>query len=417
MKSRNHQVIQIYEHQALKVGVAYDGVIFTTQHWEQLLRLNETQYPPFFQIIHQGIKALHYVGCIALPGLTLEILPKTDVPKNINWQVFLLEMLQACGKIPRTKTSSLLATHQGLMSDFFISAFLSEVETLCKAGLLKKYRREARNTHTFRGKILISEHIRRNVVHKERVFAEHQVYDQQHILHQILRKALISVKTLSSQPELVQRTESLLGNLPVQSAKVDWNTIKKLRLTREDAAYGQALAWAKLILQTASPQLICGSFAAPFFMIDMQQLFESYVSIQLQQAAPLLGCKLHQQPSSRFWKQRSLRPDMVLTTAEGETIILDTKWKLLKNGQPEEADLKQIYIYNQFFEAKRGILLYPKQSDLGAYSGIFLHPQNDLFSCEISFIDLIDERCFTLSNNWAIKLLKRILSKETLITF
>jgi 5-methylcytosine-specific restriction enzyme subunit McrC len=410
----SHPHIQIFEHESLRIGEVRNGVVFSEQHWHQLLRLNAKHYPPYFQIIHQGIKALHYVGIVALPGLSLEVLPKTDTYENVHWQKFLLDMLQACGKLPSTHIQSTLATTQGKLSDFFISAFLSEVDLLCQAGLLKKYRRAYKNEYKFSGKILLHEHVRRNCVHKERVYAEHQAYDTQHILNEIIREALSLLMHWNTSPTLQQRITKLLSVFPQESGKVDVNKGLKLKLNREESHYEKALAWANFILLHLKPQLKHGTLHTPCFMVDMQQLFEEYVAIQLKQAAFRLGCNIQYQARSRFWKQRSIRPDMVLVTPAGERIILDTKWKTLKHGQPNDADLKQIFIYNQFFGAKRGILLYPGQGAAESYASAYHYASPTPLSCEVAFVALMDSQTRRLSKHWAYKLLEQLLKKETI---
>ena len=40
-------------------------------------------------------------------------------------------------------------------------------------------------------------------------------------------------------------------------------------------------------------------------------------------------------------------------------MIVDTKWKLIRDGRPSDADLKQMFVYNLFWQTDRSILLYP----------------------------------------------------------
>ena len=40
-------------------------------------------------------------------------------------------------------------------------------------------------------------------------------------------------------------------------------------------------------------------------------------------------------------------------------VIIDTKWKIPQNKEPNDADIKQIYVYNLEFNAEIGILMYP----------------------------------------------------------
>ena len=91
---------------------------------------------------------------------------------------------------------------------------------------------------------------------------------------------------------------------------------------------------------------------------------------------------------------KRVRPDIVIEKGE-ETYIIDTKWKLPQNGRPSDDDLKQIYVYNKLWKAKRGILLYPEpingiKNVSGAYNqgdGVFESEQTG----EMQFISVLDE--------------------------
>lgn len=412
MRKSSHHHIQIFEHQTLRVGDEQDGVIFTTRHWEQLLRLNETQYPPYFQIVHQGIRALHYVGVIALEHLTIEILPKTTRQDSAQAQLLLLDMLKTTGKLPSLHLPSSLAQGKGRLFDLFLLQFIREVEVLAAKGLVKHYRKAQKNEHKFSGRILIKEQVRRNCVHKERVYAEHQVFDTQHLLNELIQEALEKVMSQTSNQEIIAKARKLLTYFPCSTSSIDAQTINRIRLSRNEVHYEKAIQWARMILFELKPKLSFGQLSCQCFLVNMQQLFEEYVSKRLSEIAPTYGCKIESQSHSKFWRRRSIRPDMVLTTAEGEKIIMDTKWKLLRNNEPEDADLKQIYIYNRFFDAQRGVLIYPNQNEQESYAANFHSTSTTAISCEIAFVDLFDKRKQKLSNDWPNELLESLLNKQ-----
>ena len=42
-----------------------------------------------------------------------------------------------------------------------------------------------------------------------------------------------------------------------------------------------------------------------------------------------------------------------------EVLIIDTKWKNIDYSEPSIHDLRQMYVYNEFWESPRALLLYP----------------------------------------------------------
>ena len=76
-------------------------------------------------------------------------------------------------------------------------------------------------------------------------------------------------------------------------------------------------------------------------------------------------------------------------------IILDTNWKVPKNGQPADDDLKQMYAYNLHMGARRSLLIYPgahpSQSErLADFAPSLALPASYRHCCAMCFVDLFD---------------------------
>ena len=72
---------------------------------------------------------------------------------------------------------------------------------------------------------------------------------------------------------------------------------------------------------------------------------------------------LRAQNSKSFWKLngstsiKKIRPDIVIHDQEtGSSIILDTKWKIPDNNIPSDSDLKQMFVYNEYWSSETGIV-------------------------------------------------------------
>lgn len=52
-------------------------------------------------------------------------------------------------------------------------------------------------------------------------------------------------------------------------------------------------------------------------------------------------------------------------------LVLDTKWKLPEKNIPDYNDLKQMFVYNEFWNSSNAVLVYPtaKHTDKPEFSG------------------------------------------------
>lgn len=349
--------ISVFEHQRLYVGE--QG--FKQVHLDALLRLNEYHDGNYFEPVAKGIKFNQYVGVIQVDGLTIEINPKADKDdEESQWKGVLLKMLQACGKIKAESSGAAHVKRQHLnLLEVYFELYLLEVESLVRKGLIKQYRKQTNNTKALKGKLEFAGHIRQNLVHKERFYTTHQVYDANHLLHQVLGKALNIVGQFTTGSRLHDLSKRVLLNFP----EVDSNiiTAKKLnciQLNRKSSSYSYALELARLIILNYSPDISSGKEKMLSLLFDMNELWEEYILKQLQQVCYGTTIKVTGQESKSFWGNNSLRPDIVLRKGN-ETYIIDTKWKRPRKSTASVDDLRQMYAYCRFWDAEKALLIYP----------------------------------------------------------
>ncbi|RBP28400.1 5-methylcytosine-specific restriction enzyme subunit McrC [Oceanihabitans sediminis] len=355
MKKRGN--ISVFEHQRLYVGE--QG--FKQVHLDALLKLNEYHDGNYFEPIAKGIKFNQYVGVIQVDGLTIEIHPKADKDdEDRKWKGVLIKMLQACGKLKAESSGVAHVKRQHLnLLEVYFELYLFEIENLVRKGLIKQYRKQTRNTKALKGKLEFANHIRKNCVHKERFYTTHQVYDQDHFLHQVLYKALTVVEQFTKGSRLQDLTNRVLLNFPeVTNKTITAKQLNSIQLNRKSNAYSSALELARLIILNYSPDISSGKEKMLSLLFDMNVLWEEYILKQLQKACVGTGITVSGQESKSFWGNNSLRPDVVLR--EGETTyIIDTKWKRPNKTAASVGDLRQMYTYCRFWDAEKAMLLYP----------------------------------------------------------
>jgi len=348
--------LTVYEHQSIKVGQNVAGVIFERKHLDAL----EAFYGaglPYFSLAHNGVKFNEFVGVIHVGTLTIEILPKADQTNNDEkWRSVLLSMLKVVGVFDiHAPTSTLLKLKHNSILDLYLEIFISEVEALLHHGLVKKYRKKDSNLTTLKGCLQFSAHFRRNIVHKERFFVRHTVYDQDHVLNRILYKAINLIQRINTNVVLGSKIGALLLSFPeVKDCRVSREEFDKIAFDRKTEPYRKAISIAKLLLLNYHPDIVKGTENVLAIMFDMNLLWERFVYRSLQRFNRH-GKTIEAQSTKDFWKPSlgakvKIRPDIVINRKKPDCIVIDTNWKNLNGGNPSPDDQRQMYVYSVYYD-------------------------------------------------------------------
>jgi 5-methylcytosine-specific restriction enzyme subunit McrC len=219
--------IDVFEHGRLII----DEKVFKREHWKSFVKLNDAHEGQYFDVLHNGLRFKQFVGVIQVDGLLVQIHPKADKEdSDAKWKDVLLQMLKACGRLKaQTAGNATLKKQQLNLLEVYFEYFLRELETLIHAGLVKKYRKETGNVKALKGKLDFAGNIRYNLVHKERFYTIHQVYDVNHKLHQVLALALSIVDQFSRGTRLADFSKRLQLAFPeVNSIQVNQHTLSSI---------------------------------------------------------------------------------------------------------------------------------------------------------------------------------------------
>ena len=382
--------LTVYEYDRLTLAHEY----MDEAKLEALLRFNEYHDNQYFEGIAKGIKLKQYVGIIQVDGLSIEVLPKVDRKRDdATWREVLIQMLKATGriKVQTTGHANVQRQHLNLLEIYF-EMYLKELQYLIRSGLVKKYRRETGNLKALKGKLEFAGNIRKNLIHKERFYTTHQVYDVDHKLHQVLGLALDIVYQFSKGTRLNDLCRRVQLDFPdVKKVNVNEQVLNGIKLDRKTAPYERALEVARLIILNYSPDIKSGQEKMLSLLFDMNVLWEEYVLAMVRKECRGTDIKVKGQESKRFWgSYKTIRPDIVLEKGE-ETYVIDTKWKRPSNNQPSVEDLRQLYTYARFWDTEKVMLLYPGDPIDSKFISYRNHDidQRD-HQCKVSFVSVLD---------------------------
>ena len=266
----------------------------------------------------------------------------------------------------------------------------------------KRYRVAEGNLYKLKGRIQFAQHLRRNLFHRERIYTAHQTYDRDNVFNRILKRALQIVERLPVRSSLNARAAAVLLYFEnVADVRITSDTFNRLAFDRNTERYRRAVQLARLIILNYCPDLRGGQEHVVAILFDMNKLFERFILVQLHRAEFLYASQrlsITGQASRRFWCSKTIRPDIVADFANANAparVVLDTKWKVPRDAQPADDDLKQMYTYNLHFGGHRGVLVYPSAGPHQAptdqpYAHSLALPPGYSHNCGTFYINLFD---------------------------
>ena len=403
--------ITIYEFEALAAAElhfpAVEGlhaVPANVFEWLEMecLRASDAGDVPWLRFARRGarraVQVTSFVGVIRAPdGYQIEVLPKVGKAIGggaVEARQLLIEML-CCLKGFRhvqSDVAKLLAARMPLL-EVFVAEFLRGVEKVVKRGLRCDYQSRQGNVFALRGKLMMAQHLRQNVIRADRFFTDHDEFStnrpENRLLHAALCRALL-LSTSRLNQQLARELRFVFADLPISDQiPLDF---QRVRLDRGMGHYADALAWARLILEEETPLTGAGGHAAPSLMFPMEAVFEAFVARNVagQVSRPLL---LKTQPRSHHLVRHReqdwfrLRPDLLVRDAECDVLVLDTKWKLLDalkaNGSDKyglsQVDFYQLQAYGQSYLNGKGdvVLIFPKTAAFERPLPVFEFPKSE----------------------------------------
>lgn len=347
------------------------------------------------------ITAKNYVGLIAMrDGTVIEILPKVSRSEDFDAKKLLIDMLRTVRDLPfKAFNATKLDYSEVPLLEIFISMFINEVKLLLQQGLKSDYLLHQDNEKFLKGKLLFENHIKQNLIRKDRFFVEYHLYNIDRVENRLLKTTLSFLlrfcKTTKNKRELQILLDSLDEVRFSQNVDVDFTLCSK---SRDMKAYEKVLQWCEIFLKGNSFTNSQGKHLATALLFPMEKLFESYVAEKLSKALDFDMFNVRKQDGKHhlFERKFALRPDIVVENRKEDfTVVLDTKWKLLcsdskANYGIAQGDMYQMYAYGKKYGSRKVILLYPlneKVTGLGQ-SINFPSPENDDVNVHVRFIDL-----------------------------
>ena len=327
------------------------------------------------------ISIRNYVGLIEMKnGFQIQVLPKIDFSSgedvgNQTTKRIFLKMLRSMKDFPcKVFNDANLKAYRMNLYELFINMYLQEVRQILKQGLKSGYIEKEDDLHFYKGKLIVNEHIRQNLSHKERFYLRYDEFDPNRPENKLIKSTLIKLSKMTSSAENSKEIRQILTGFelvePSRNIEKDFASIKIDRTTK---GYEAVMAWSRVFLFNKSFTTFTGSTQSRSLLFPMEQVFESYVSQQLKKVFVPDGWEVSVQDKGYYLfeeprRQFSLRPDIVIRKND-RVVVLDTKWKLLcdneaKNYGISQSDMYQMYAYSKKYQTSEIWLMYPVNQEM-----------------------------------------------------
>jgi len=175
-----------------------------------------------------------------------------------------------------------MSTSKGItenLFEFFIRVFIDTVHKLIARGLRSKYHLVSGNEKAFKGRIVFNEHIRRNYIHKERIYVEYETYSQNRPENRLIKTTLEALARRTSDSTNIKGLKTLLVELEdiPSSPDVD-RDLSMVTIDRNMIDYVSPMFWCNLFLKGMGLAGASEEDLSYLLLIRTEELFGSYVA-------------------------------------------------------------------------------------------------------------------------------------------
>lgn len=368
--------------------------------------------PGFRRKAGKVITVSNYVGVIQLQsGLSIEILPKVlmgedDADFSQTKKAF-LRMLRCLREFEgRSLNFAHLKPSTTNLYEIFISMFVREARELAKKGLKSSYLEEESNLSFYKGKLSVSEHIKRNFAHQERFFMRYDEYEVDRPENRLIKSTLLKLLKLTGSAEIQREIRQVITMFEMVKPSDNYQRdFAGVIIDRSTKQYELLIDWAKVFLMNKCFSIFSGSTTARALLFPMEKVFEAFVAAEMKKYLIPQGFRVNAQDHKYCLfdepiKQFALRPDIVVIKDDGQEIIMDTKWKRLSPSKANygisQADMYQMYAYAKKYSTKDYTpdvwILYPMSAETQKIQDLSFD-SNDGVNVKVFFIDCADVEC------------------------
>lgn len=339
------------------------------------------------------LRARGVVGVLAVPGCTLEILPKIDVGERHDSQEEtreirkrLVHMLAVALDLKiETGRMTELDWQRETLLEILIRVFCDKLTEAVRRGMPRRYTLHEDDLPTLRGSLDIPRTFSRHIANPGRLACRYNELSEDIAINRIMKATIAHLARMSRNATNVQRLRELAfiyaEVADVQVPALRWEEVV---IDRTNSAWQELFGMAKMFLRNRYQTTSGGSGQGTALLFEMNALFEEYIGRLVTRALAGSEYSVTLQ-GGRLFCLTSLdddravfqtKPDILIWRTGQVAHVIDTKWKRISDriDDPKQgvsqADVYQMMAYAHLYKATRLTLLYPHHRELGDEDGI-----------------------------------------------
>ena len=322
------------------------------------------------------------VGAVDIGDFSVVIRPKIGIPQLLSLACY------AIGNI-RFQREDFGYSEDVAFPDVLALALAAHARRAFAAGLLHGYRTEEEALYGVRGRIRFDDQLKRRFGVAMPVEVRYDEFTDDILANRLVKAAV----TLLGGMRLRWRdarvglgwVAAMLNN--VSLVEFPASVVPEVSFDRLNDHYKRVVALSRLVLQNSAFQGSRGGVRAQGFLMDMNQVFQEFVTVALREELELSPATFGERSISSLDVSGSihLRPDLVWSHGQSCVFVGDAKYKNLTDRDVPEGDLYQLLAYVTALDLPGGMLIYAAEGETRRGRYIVRHSEKTL---EVETLDV-----------------------------
>ena len=342
-----------------------DPIPLSPEQRDTLLALNEGE-PKLSLSIERLEQANTYrlkpgsiVGAVEAGNLSLLIQPKIDIPQLLSLACYAMAQF-------RPQENPFSFAEKAALPDALALSLNFMARRAFARGLLHGYHTREESLYTVRGRIRFDEQLRRRFNVPLPVAVRYNEFTADILANRLVKAAAYRLGGSGLRSHQARNglgwIVGILDN--VSLTEFQSNDVPEVEFDRLNEHYRGVVALARLILSHNAFQSRRGEVRAAGFLMDLNKVFQEFVTVALREALGLSRKTFSEQWTGSLdtGDKVRIRPDLVWREGDNPCFVGDVKYKNLTresdNNRVPNSDLYQLLAYVTALNLPGGMLIY-----------------------------------------------------------